>query len=417
MALKKTTRLVLLGAMLGAFMVVELTFGYISNSLALIADSFHMLSDVLSVIVGWYAIKLASRSAVNTNKYTYGWQRAEVLGALINGVFLLALTFIIMVEAIQRFVEPSEVENPWMVLYVGIVGLAINLIGLLLFHEHGHSHGHSHGGHAHGKSKTSGTSIPTESALSPSDIEEIPALPLEQRAGIIQIATIIQDSDSDLPSSATSQRPSHAKKHDHGSSLNMRGVFLHVLGDALGSVGVIISALCLIFVPNHPRWTIYVDPICSVAIALIILTSTIPLVKSASYILLQTVPISVSIDRVREDICRVPGVAGVHELHVWQLSETKTVATVHVLMAGSIRGEDGEEHPVDYMTVTANVKKLLHGYGIHSSTIQPEHVDEGVHLVGTSGRRRSTTPGTSAEGDEVVSIRWCVAFLAYWTAY
>lgn len=135
------------------FFLVEIIVGYLTNSMALVADSFHMLSDVVSLIVGYVALKY-SKGGNNGGRYTFGWARAEVLGALVNAVFLVALCFSILVEAMKRMVIPEGIEDPTLVLVVGSVGLLVNVIGLFLFHQHGHSHGggshgHSHGGHSH----------------------------------------------------------------------------------------------------------------------------------------------------------------------------------------------------------------------------------------------------------------------------
>ncbi len=105
-----------------------------------------MLNDVLSLCVGLWAVRVANTGS--SKMYTYGWQRAETLGALVNGVFLVALCLSIFLEAIQRFVEPQVVTNPKLVLIVGCMGLASNILGLLLFHDHGHSHGHEEQGDA-----------------------------------------------------------------------------------------------------------------------------------------------------------------------------------------------------------------------------------------------------------------------------
>ncbi|KAK9765970.1 Zinc resistance conferring protein [Basidiobolus ranarum] len=108
MALKRTTRLVILLSLTTILFLAELIVGYLVGSIALIADSFHMLSDLLSIVVALYAIRLAKRKTYESH-YTYGWQRAEVIGALINGVFLIALCFSIFIEAIQRFFEPRGI--------------------------------------------------------------------------------------------------------------------------------------------------------------------------------------------------------------------------------------------------------------------------------------------------------------------
>ena len=110
--------------------------------MALVADSFHMLSDIAALVIAFLSVRMAPKS---WSKNTFGWARAEVLGALVNAVFLVALCFSITVESLKRFYEPEEIHQPEMILWVGTMGLIVNLIGLCLFHQHGSGHGHSHG--------------------------------------------------------------------------------------------------------------------------------------------------------------------------------------------------------------------------------------------------------------------------------
>lgn len=153
--------------------------------------------------------------------------------------------------------------------------------------------------------------------------------------------------------------------HSHGD-LNMRGVFLHVMGDALGNIGVIASALFIWLTPFW--WRFYSDPVISLLITVIILASAIPLCKAASRILLQGVPVGMRVDEIRADIEGLPGIIGCHHLHVWQLSDTKFVASLHVQVDYDFKGEGSSR----YMQLARAVRKCLHAYGIHSSTIQPE---------------------------------------------
>ncbi|KAG0192855.1 hypothetical protein DFQ28_007465 [Apophysomyces sp. BC1034] len=242
-------------------------------------------------------------------KYSYGWQRAEILGALINGVFLVALCFTIALSAIQRFIQPEPITDPVMVLITGCVGLAGNLLGLLLFHDHGHHHHHHHNHDHHDHEK-----------------------------------------DPDI-------------QHD-GGHLNMKGIFLHVLGDALGNIGVIATALFIWLTPYS--WKFYMDPVVSLVIAIIIFFSAVPLVRATSVILLQGVPSTVPLDNVRNDISKMDDVVSVHELHIWQLSDSKLIASMHVRLTNS----------KNYMQIATQMRQLLHEYGVHSVTIQPEFVDE-----------------------------------------
>ncbi|KAI9371226.1 cation efflux protein [Aspergillus egyptiacus] len=407
-----------------------------------------MLNDVLSLCVGLWAVKVANRETTS-KMYTYGWQRAETLGALVNGVFLIALCLSIFLEAIQRLVEPQEVKNPKLVCIVGCAGLLSNILGLVLFHDHSHGHGHSHG-HAHDvegaipgptydsvQTEQNSAGEITEPAAAYSrqrtldsphrasrrysnrGLEDIGGHPASMRQEIIFAANRNQypeddelfDSDSgqvenggdgfgpterstllghkDRASNYTDEGHNHGrtraanvdndlheshnhaqpkpKEHKHGHhDLNMRGVFLHVMGDALGNIGVILSAL-VIWLTDY-SWRFYVDPGISLVITVIILCSAIPLCKAASRILLQAVPHGLSIDHIKEDIEQLPGVIGSHHLHVWQLSDTKLVASIHIQVDTEIKGEGSER----YMHLAKQVRHCLHAYGIHSSTIQPE---------------------------------------------
>lgn len=182
--------------------------------------------------------------------------------------------------------------------------------------------------------------------------------------------------------------PSHASKHEsskHGDSLhqshkhsqpkksgkgsgnlNIRGVFLHVIGDALGNVGVMVSAIIIKY--WRSPLALYADPVISLVITCIILGSAIPLCKAASRILLQAVPAGMDVDDIKEDIAELPGILSCHHLHVWQLSDTKLVASLHIEIKYDFKGEGSAR----YMELAQAVRRCLHGYGIHSSTIQPE---------------------------------------------
>ncbi|GFX74938.1 hypothetical protein TNCV_1845101 [Trichonephila clavipes] len=270
------------------------------------------------------------------SKSTFGWARAEVLGALVNSVFLVALCFSIFVESLKRFYKPEEIHEPLLILYVGSFGLLVNVIGLFLFH----GHGHSHGGHSHDKK----ASLPTlEQVLSEGDIND--------NKGSFQ-----------LP--GTKPPDKNTKKEAVSSSqMNMHGVFLHVLADALGSVIVIISALIIWLTDWSYRY--YVDPALSVFMVCLIMNSTWPLLKDSAMILLQTVPTHIQVDYLQNKLLHeIDGVLAVHEFHVWQLAGERIVASAHICC----------RNLTDYMTIAERVKEFFHNEGIHSTTIQPEFV-------------------------------------------
>ncbi len=133
---KKTFRLLCMLSLTFVYFIVELVVGNITNSLALVADAFHMLSDLIALLIALIAVRISKRrSDINT----YGWVRAEVVGANINTVFLLALCLSIVFDVIKRYIQPEAITNPTLLLIVGCIGLGINIIGLFLFQGfHGH---------------------------------------------------------------------------------------------------------------------------------------------------------------------------------------------------------------------------------------------------------------------------------------
>ncbi|KAL9119467.1 MAG: hypothetical protein Q9187_003980 [Circinaria calcarea] len=187
--------------------------------------------------------------------------------------------------------------------------------------------------------------------------------------------------------------------HSHGD-LNMQSVFLHVMGDALGNIGVIASALIIWL--THYSWRFYFDPAISLFITVIILGSAIPLCRAASRILLQAVPVGISIDEITEDIRRLPGILSCHHVHVWQLSDTKLVASLHVKVEYDFKGEGSAR----YMQLAHAIRHCLHEYGIHSSTIQPEFCLDSEHrhtlTAGSDGedasRRQTDSSGSRSGG-------------------
>ncbi|KAM6084687.1 calcium/manganese antiporter SLC30A10 isoform 2-T2 [Theristicus caerulescens] len=132
----KTCRLIFMLVLTGGFFVAELVSGYLGNSIALVSDSFNMLSDLISLCVGLSTGRIARRSRRGP-RATYGYSRAEVVGALSNAVFLTALCFTIFVEAILRLARPEPIDDAQLVLIVGTLGLAVNLVGLLVFQDWG----------------------------------------------------------------------------------------------------------------------------------------------------------------------------------------------------------------------------------------------------------------------------------------
>ncbi|KAH1021131.1 hypothetical protein HUJ04_010684 [Dendroctonus ponderosae] len=357
------------------FFFVEIVVGYITNSMALVADSFHMLSDVAALVVAFVSVRMSPKK---WSKNTFGWARAEVLGALVNAVFLVALCFSITVEACKRFIEVETIHDPQLLVVVGGIGLLVNLVGLLLFHEHGGGHGHSHGGLSHSRNRL------TQLAL-----------------------TDDNENDESYPSPPPLPSPKVKGGHGHshgGDNMNMRGVFLHVLSDALGSVIVIVSAL--IFWLTDWKYKYYIDPALSLLLVLLILHSVWPLLRDSALILLQTVPTHIQVDAIQQRLLEnVDGVLAVHEFHVWQLAGDRIIASAHIRC----------RNLSEYMKIAEKVKEFFHNEGIHSTTIQPEFIDyTDIPTTSTVGDPDSATedcvldcPKSSRESDNCVRNTCC----------
>eukprot|EP00824_Muranothrix_gubernata_P007040 TRINITY_DN19037_c0_g1_i2.p1 TRINITY_DN19037_c0_g1~~TRINITY_DN19037_c0_g1_i2.p1 ORF type:complete len:462 (+),score=73.20 TRINITY_DN19037_c0_g1_i2:146-1387(+) len=341
----------------GTFFCVELVAGIVTDSLALISDAFHMFSDVLALGVGFAAIQFSKRG--RSAGMSYGWGRAEVVGGLINGTFLLSVCIFVTMEAIPRFFSAPDVK-PDGVIIVAALGLLVNLLGVVLFAGAHHHHGHSHHDSA----------TPSSSTMRMRDDTSGGATPTEEETTIDEEAAVYAMSGggciSQLKVSEVRARGASSASERPRRSLNMRAVLLHVVGDALASVGVLISGLVIKYGTFEDRFL--VDPGVSLLIALIILRSAVPLWRRCAMILLQSVPEGVSMARIYEEIMDVEGVLDVHELHLWQLSDSKIIASVHITC------QDSE----DFMQIAASIKMVLHEKGIHSSTIQPEFYKNGT---------------------------------------
>ncbi|RAH77582.1 putative cation diffusion facilitator family metal ion transporter [Aspergillus japonicus CBS 114.51] len=306
-----------------SFFIAEISVGFYTRSLALVADAFHYLNDLIGFIVAFTALKISAKTD-SPQDLSFGWQRSRLLGAFFNGVFLLALGISIFLQSIERFVSIQVVEQPKLVLIIGCVGLALNLISASFLHEHDHSHSEVLGG----------TELRTNA-----------------ESGTAQVFALHDN-----------HRHNNLQPSNKGYDLGMLGVLIHVLGDAANNVGVIISALVIWLTTAPARY--YADPAVSMAIAIVILTTSIPLVRSSGKILLESVPSGINLDDIRHDLETIPGVLSVHELHVWRLNQEKALASVHVAIA--------KETVSEFVQIAQTMSDCFHSYGVHSVTVQPE---------------------------------------------
>jgi len=266
--------------------LAQLVFGYFANSLALMADAAHNLSDVAGLLLAWGATWLSRRSP--TAERTYGFRRASILAALGNAALLLVATGGIAVEAIRRFAEPQQLEAGT-VIWVAALAIVLNGAVALMFMR---------------------------------------------------------------------------GRHD---DLNIKGAFLHMLGDAAVSFGVVLAAALTL-------WTgwLWIDPAISLGIAMFVLWASWGLARSSVNLALDAVPENVDREQVEAYLNSLPGVTEVHDLHIWAMSTTETALTVHL-----VRPNAG----LDDGFIAATCERLDRDFKIHHTTLQVEHSREACKLA------------------------------------
>jgi len=271
------TRAFALGIALNlGFVLVETVFGFSANSMALLSDAGHNLSDVLGLVVAWAGGVMAQTGS--SRRFTYGLKKASILAALINALFLLVAVGAIGAEAIRRLLHPSP-TNGGVVVIVAAVGIAVNGLTAFLF----------------------------------------------------------------------------SRGHD---DINIRAAFVHMAGDAAVSVAVVFAGLVIIWTGQE-----WVDPVMSLAVAVVILWGSFGLLKESVWMSLAGVPAGIDVDQVQAGLAGLEHVEAVHDLHIWPLSTTETALTAHIVT-------DRADYPDELL---AAARELLHGsFRIEHCTIQVE---------------------------------------------
>ncbi|MCJ7799619.1 MAG: cation diffusion facilitator family transporter [Polaromonas sp.] len=245
-----------------AFVAIEAWYGWKVNSLALLADAGHNLSDVAGLVLAWGGV-LAGKLRPDA-RHTYGWQRASILAAFVNALLLLVAMGSLAWEAVARLGTPEATEG-WTIMAVAGVGIVVNTATALLF--------------------------------------------MRGRKG----------------------------------DLNIRGAFLHMAADALVSLGVVMGGALYLW----QGWS-WLDPVMSLAIAVVIVLGTWSLFRQSLHLLFDGVPEGVDLAAVRSLLLTLPGVAGVHDLHVWAMGTSETALTAHLVMADPAANADALMHEAEH---------------------------------------------------------------------
>lgn len=225
------------------FMFVEVLGGYFASSLALMSDALHMFSDVAAFLASLIAMQIAQKKS--SHQMTYGWKRAEVVGALLSSAFLLALLCFLAYEAIRRFFFPEKVMG-LVVFVIAVIGLLANIFMMLI---------------------------------------------LQGKKG-----------------------------------LNIKAAYLHVLGDLLGSIGVILAGLIIWFFALD-----FIDPLVTLLFAFIIISSAFKIIKQSLRILMNATPKGMDVKQMEKDLLAIQGVSEIHDLHIWAMDEGNNALSCHLV--------------------------------------------------------------------------------------
>lgn len=261
--------------------VSQIIGGIISGSLALISDAIHNLSDGIAVLLAYIADRLGKKE--KTAMHSFGYKRAEILAAFINALVLIAISFYLMIEAIERFANPQVVDFKWM-LGLGVLGFLANGFSVFLLHD------------------------------------------------------------------------------DHHHNLNVKAAYLHLLGDALTSLAVIVGAVVI----WAWQWT-WIDPLVTLIISIYLLVHTYQLLKESTEILMQFAPSSIHPDEVKKKLEKLVGVEQVYHIHIWRLTDHSIHFEAHVELQEDLRLS--ETNPLN-----DQIKEILHhDFEINHVTLQFEY--------------------------------------------
>ena len=282
-AAKQTTRRLSLSLFLTlAFVIIEAGAGIFANSLALLTDAAHNLTDVIALALTWFAVRMTSQPP-NARK-TYGYHRAGILVALVNSTTLVLISLGIFYEAYRRFMSPPEVDSG-VLIGVGLIAVVINLVTALLIHR--------------------------------------------------------------------------GSEHD----LSLRSAFVHLMGDVISTVGAVVAGVIIYF--TGANW---LDPFISVLIGFLILYNAWGILRDAVDILLEATPRDVNIKEMVKDIVAVEGVLGIHDIHVWSLTQSLRTMSAHILTDDLHISAGGN--------IQRRISEILrHRYNISHATLQLECVD------------------------------------------
>ncbi|KAG9355571.1 hypothetical protein JZ751_000409 [Albula glossodonta] len=283
------------------FIIGEVVGGYLAHSLAILTDAAHLLTDFASMLLGLFSLWMSSRPATKT--MNFGWHRAEILGALLSVLSIWVVTGVLVYLAVLRVMSQDFHINGTVMLITSGCAVAVNIIMGITLHQSSHHHGHSH---------------------------------------------------------ASGSPPNSHKPQQNAS---VRAAFIHVIGDLLQSLGVLVASYTIYFKPELKL----IDPVCTFLFSILVLGTTLTILRDVLTVLMEGTPRGLDFTQVKETLMLIRGVRSLHSLHIWALSVNQPVLSVHIAI------KDG----VDGQAVMKKASGILQDkFDFHTITIQIEDYSE-----------------------------------------
>jgi cobalt-zinc-cadmium efflux system protein len=352
------------------YLFIQIIFGFLTGSLALLADAGHMITDVGGLVMSLFAIIYSQRPSTST--HTYGFYRTEILATLINSLILILISFFVIYEAYRRILSSHLEVDGFPVLVIASIGLILNIASMKILQTHNHLHMHSQ---AYNYLQHDEQQHPNQNKDTDTDFDH--GKDRRNRQGFFEKKPIyifrlfsldkIKTTSLKEGSSANSMIKDNSLDDENtgrkgigykDESLNMQSASLEVFSDALGSIGVIIAAIII----QITHFTL-ADPLVSIGLALFIIPRTWFLLKKAIHILLEGAPSNIPYEELKNAILQIKGVTGLFDLRIWTITSGMHALSAHVVVLDVAKSQ----------SILREINSILEKrYGITNTTIQIE---------------------------------------------
>ncbi|KAL0926308.1 hypothetical protein M5K25_002524 [Dendrobium thyrsiflorum] len=344
------------------FMTVEVIGGIKSNSLAILTDAAHLLSDVAAFAISLFSLWASGWEA--TPRQSYGFFRIEILGALVSIQLIWLLVGILVYEAIVRIIYESGNVQGSLMFAVSTFGLVVNIImAMLLGHDHGgHSHTHGRSGHDHDHDHEDSDHEDSHAHDGHNHNLEHGEEHFHCHGVSVTSHHHQHHKHNDVKEPLLKHSDDHHSKSksaskgtkEHQRNINVHSAYLHVLGDSIQSIGVMIGGAIIWY---KPEWKI-IDLICTLIFSVIVLVTTIRMLRNILEVLMESTPREINATMLEKGLCELEGVIAIHELHIWAITVGKVLLACHVTVTPEANADDVLDKVIGYIKREYNISHV-----------------------------------------------------------